>query len=380
MSAARRLLHHLGTGPQRERRPASLARTSAYHGQLIGFGNTVATPGHSRDRRGGRAQPALRRTLAAGTSTELCAVPRDPPRRSRPRVSIGLPVHNGETYLHESLDSLLAQTYEDFELIISDNGSTDGTSDICRAYAAQDPRIRYFRQPRNIGSALNHNFVILQASGELFKSAAHDDRYAPELLERCLDALDRLPDAVLAHSWSSVIDSTGAVQRLVDYPVASDAPRAPERFKSMLFDGWGDDEGGVVRLEVLRRTALHGSYHFADRILTTELALHGPFHIVPERLYFRREHAGQVGAIPDVRRRCASLDPRRANRLRHPVGRLYAEYLWQYVAAIHQAPLSREDRRECYLILSHWAVGRVAPVVRRTLLREDLGRATVASA
>ena len=322
----------------------------------------------------------MRRTLAVATAAEVPLARRDREPRVRPRVSIGLPVYNGENYLTESLDSLLTQTYVDFELIISDNGSTDGTSDICRHYAKKDSRIRYFRQPCNIGSALNHNFVIMRATGQFFKSAAHDDRYAPALLERCVDALDRLPHVVLAHSWSSVIDSTGAVRGLVDYPVTSDAPRAPDRFRSMLFDGWGDDEGGVVRLDVLRRTGLHGSYHFADRILTTELALHGPFYIVPERMSFRREHLRQVGAIPDVRQRCASLDPRRANRLRHPVSRLYAEYAWQYFAAIHHAPLSHEDRRACYRILLRWGAGRTGPVVRRTLLREKLGRATVVSA
>ncbi len=82
-----------------------------------------------------------------------------------PRLSIGLPVYNGEEYLTESLEALLGQTYEDFELIISDNDSTDGTADICRRYAKQDSRIRYFRQPRNIGCNPNHNFVIKQAPG-----------------------------------------------------------------------------------------------------------------------------------------------------------------------------------------------------------------------
>ena len=86
-----------------------------------------------------------------------------------PRVSIGLPVYNGENFLAESIESLLGQSYEDFELIISDNASTDGTADICRRYAKQDSRIRYIRQPHNIGSAPNHNFVIEQARGELFK-------------------------------------------------------------------------------------------------------------------------------------------------------------------------------------------------------------------
>ena len=82
-----------------------------------------------------------------------------------PRLSVGLPVYNGADYLAESLDALLGQTFEDFELIISDNASTDGTADICQQYAKQDSRIRYFRQPRNIGLAPNHNFTVDQAQG-----------------------------------------------------------------------------------------------------------------------------------------------------------------------------------------------------------------------
>lgn len=295
-----------------------------------------------------------------------------------PRLSIGLPVYNGANYLAESLDSLLSQSYQDFELIISDNASTDATPDVCRRYARQDPRIRYFRQPRNIGSAGNHNFTIVKATGELYKSASHDDLYGPGLLERCVDALDRSPDVVLAHSRSAVIDSTGTVRELVDYGVATDARRAPERLRSMLFDGWPDDEGGVVRLSVLRRTGLHRSCHFADRIFTVELALYGPFHILPDRLYFRREHGNQAGGVGDVRSRCAIFDPRRANRLRHPVARLYAEYFWGYVDAIRRAPLSDAERRECYRILARWASGRLAPVTRRTVRGGALERPEVA--
>src|SRR5256886_15254499 len=100
---------------------------------------------------------------------------------SVPRLSIGLPVYNGEDFLAESLDALLGQSYEDLELIISDNASTDGTADICRRYEKQDSRIRYYRQPRNIGCAPHHNFVIQQARGELIKTASHDDLYGREL-------------------------------------------------------------------------------------------------------------------------------------------------------------------------------------------------------
>ncbi len=281
-------------------------------------------------------------------------------------------MYNGDTYLAESIESILCQTYENFELIISDNASMDSTPDICRHYAQQDSRVRYVRQPYNIGSAANHNFVIEQARGALIKTASHDDLYAPDLLRRCVNALDEHPQVVLAHSWSAVIDSFGVVTRVVDYPVTTDAPRAPDRFRSMLLDGWGDDEGGIVRADVLRRTPLHRSYHFADRTFTAELALHGPFHMVPDWLYFRREHPGQSGKHRTVRSRCAVLDPRRANRVRHPVARLYAEYLWAYVSAVHRAPLSPGERRECYRHLARWMAGRAGPVVARSLSRSGL--------
>jgi glycosyltransferase involved in cell wall biosynthesis len=292
--------------------------------------------------------------------------------KATPRLSIGLPVYNGEKFLAESIESLLGQTYEDFELIISDNASIDGTADICKSYAKQDTRIRYIRQPHNIGGAPNHNFVIHEARGELFKHASHDDLYGKELIRLCIEALDERPEVVLAHSWSAVIDDKGEIAEVADYEVNTGAPQAPERLRSMLFDGWGDDEGGVMRTEVLRRTALHGSHHFADRTFTIELALHGPFYMVPEYLYFRRQHAGQGGAHTSIRRRCANMDPRRADRLRHPVARLYGEYILGYVVAIKRAPLSAADKRQCYGILTRWVASRAIPVAGRTLSRSGL--------
>jgi len=283
-----------------------------------------------------------------------------------PRLSIGLPVYNGGNYLAESIEALLGQTYEDFELIISDNASTDGTADVCRGYAQQDSRIRYIRQPRNIGLQPNHNFVIMQARGKLFKMASHDDLYARDLLRRCIDALDEYPQAVIAHCWEAMIDTSGNVTKLLQYSVSADSPRTPERFRSMLFDGWDDYTYGVMRTKVLRQTHLHGSHHFADRTINTELGLHGPFWMVPDWLYFRRDHPERT--VPyTVRTRCAYLDPRRANRLRHPAVRLYAEYLWGYISAIRRAPLSPGDRRECYGYLARWLASRALPVAGRSL-------------
>jgi len=286
-----------------------------------------------------------------------------------PGLSIGLPVYNGEKYLAESLEALLGQTYDDFELIISDNASTDGTAEICSCYGKRDSRIRYFRQPHNIGCAPNHNFVVREAKGELFKWASDDDLYARDLLEYCVEALDRYPGVVLANSWTAMIDGSGNVTRALEYPVATSSLRTPERFRSMMFDGWFDDIGGVMRTKVLRRTPLR-SYHLADRSLTTEIGLHGPFYQVPDWLYFRRDHPDRAErAHQSVRSWCTNLDPRRADRLRHPTVRLYAEYVLGYVTAIRRAPLSVADRQECYRYLAQWAAGRALPVVDQVILR-----------
>jgi len=289
-----------------------------------------------------------------------------------PRLSIGLPVYNGENFLAESLDALLGQTYTDFELIISDNASTDSTKEICLSYASRDSRIRYFRQQQNIGIAPNCNFVTQQARGEFFKAASHDDLYARDLLRLCIAVLDENPGVVLAHSWSATLDTTGTVTGFVDYPADTGAARAPDRFRSMLFDGWTDDDGGVMRLDVLRKVSPHGSYHFADRTFTAEIALYGPFYMVPDWLFFRRCHPGQAGGQSSVRERCARLDPRRANRVTNPVARLYAEYILGYVKAIRRAPLTPSERTECYTTLGHWMAGRATPVAVRALTRQGL--------
>jgi glycosyltransferase involved in cell wall biosynthesis len=286
-----------------------------------------------------------------------------------PRLTIGLPVYNGEKYVAESIEALLGQSFTDFELIISDNASTDGTGDISRYYEKQDSRVRYFRQSQNIGLAPNHNFVAEVARGELFKWASNDDLYARDLLERCIDALDKHPDVVLAHSWTAKVDASGAVSKALQYPLNTSSPRAPERFRSLLFVSGGDDDYGVMRTEVLRRTAMQESYHHADRTIIAELSLYGRFYQVPDWLYFRRDHADRAErACPTMRSRCANMDPRRADRLRHPALRLYGEYVWAYVTAIHRAPLPAAERRECYRYLAEWlakrpgAAGRSDPV------------------
>lgn len=272
-----------------------------------------------------------------------------------PRLSIGLPVYNGESLLPEAIDALLGQSYKDFELIISDNASTDRTAEICRSYEQHDSRVRYIRQRRNIGMVPNHNFLVSVARGEFFKWASYDDLYHRDFLQRCVDALDEHPEASLAHAWCVLIDEAGEPVQLFKYPEATAASRAPDRFRSMLYDGKGDWTYAVFRTYVLLETPLHGSYHNGDRTLITELALHGTLYQVPDWMFFRRDHPNRHQS---PREWSAGFDPRRAKQ---SAIRLYAEYVWGYVSALRRSPLPPAEKRECYRLLAGWLASRAIP-------------------
>src|SRR5215813_13707549 len=134
----------------------------------------------------------------------------------KPRVTIGLPVYNGERFLEQTLDSLLVQSYADFELIISDNASTDRTEEICRVYALKERRIRYSRNEANRGYAWNYNHLFALSTGEYFKWATADDVCQPNYLARCVDVLDSDPSIVLAFPKTRFIDETGELLETTD--------------------------------------------------------------------------------------------------------------------------------------------------------------------
>jgi glycosyltransferase involved in cell wall biosynthesis len=301
-----------------------------------------------------------------------------------PRLTLGLPVYNGERFLAASLDALLAQTFTDFELIISDNGSTDRTGEIAREYEAKDRRLRYVHHSENRGSTFNHNFVVEQARGEFFKWVSDDDLYAPDLLQRCMDALDTRPQIVLAHAWTAFIDEEGQITNAIDYPLKTDVADPAERFRSLLYTHGGDDFYGVIRMSVLREIKTFGSFHWADRTIVAELALQGPFYNVPEFLYFRRDHPTRATRIgSDIRRRCTTLDPKRANRWRHPAVRLLGEYVLAYASAIWRARISTTDRWRCGKELAVWICRHANPKYKRRLLEspdpavKDIGLASL---
>ncbi len=279
--------------------------------------------------------------------------------KAKPRVSIGLPVYNGERYLAETLDSLLAQTFKDFELVISDNGSTDRTEEICRSYAARDSRIRYYRSDTNRGAAWNHNRVFELSSGEYFKWQCHDDLCHPEFLEKCVSVLDREPSAVLCYSQFVRIDEKGSlVEREVwgQEPVASSAvkgtARPHQRFRSLIHRRDSCEEiYGVMRPSVARQTRLIGNYTQSDDNFLAELALRGNFCEVPEPLYYYRLHPQKSTEVYRNRVKCmAWFDPAAAGRMSIPFWRQFREYL----SLIHRAPLPWHERLHCYLHMIGW--------------------------
>ena len=212
-----------------------------------------------------------------------------------PKVSVGVPVYNGATFLAETIDSLLDQTYEDFELVISDNASTDSTEAICRSYMSRDPRVRYERQEVNQGAPWNYNRVFELARGDYFRWAAHDDLCAPTFLARCVEVLESNPEIVWCQSRVGVIDRlgktvdttgcdlSGAAEILVtgedQVPklVHSNAMRLPhQRFRSVLLGNTACfDIYGLIRSDVLREMSLWKPYFGWEKVLISGLSLRG---------------------------------------------------------------------------------------------------------
>lgn len=208
-----------------------------------------------------------------------------------PRLSIGLPVYNGERHIEATLSALLAQTWTDFEIIVSDNASTDGTAAIVQRFVAADPRVRYHRQERNVGLAGNYNSVFALGRGELFKWATADDICLPGYLAACVAALDAEPGAVLAYPRTRFVDEEGRELPTVDQGWDLRSPSPAQRLRYVLSStSWVNSIVGIIRRDALQRTRLMPNYSSGDFRVLAELSLLGQFLEVPETLYVRRLH------------------------------------------------------------------------------------------
>ncbi len=277
--------------------------------------------------------------------------------RQAVKVSIGLPVYNGERYLAKALDSLLVQTFTDFEVIISDNASTDRTAEICAAYLECDPRIRYYRNEQNIGAAPNFNRTFELATGMYFKWAAADDMLAPTFLEKCVAVLDTDSSVVVAYPWTQYIDAHG--NNLAGSPHngkhRADSTRVAARFHDLInYDHYCHQVFGVIRVSVLRNTGLIRSYSEGDRLLLAELGLMGRFCEIPEYLFLNRSHPDQssvsLGQKSNRLIYTAWFNPANAGQLQLPTWQLYQDYF----QAVHRIELHWFEKIGCYLCLLWW--------------------------
>jgi glycosyltransferase involved in cell wall biosynthesis len=277
-----------------------------------------------------------------------------------PRVSIGLPVYNGENYMEQAIDSVLAQTFTDFELIISDNASTDRTEEICQSYAARDSRIRYVRNETNLGATKNYNQTFELAQGEYFKWAAHDDLISPSFLERCVALLDETPSASLCYARAMAIDEHGQPQflhylgaRHYNAKPLLMSPIPHKRFYQCVAAPYPQAAiFGLMRTSILRQTRLIGSYQSSDLVLLGELALRGEFCEVPEVLQFRRLHPERAWKLLRSRSaREAWYSPERAKKKTRPFLRLFREHF----TSIQRAAPTYEDQLWCAFYVLLWA-------------------------
>ena len=207
-----------------------------------------------------------------------------------PEISIGVPVYNGASDgLLSTLDSIISQSFENFELVISDNASTDETREICQDYARRDRRVRYYVNDANIGAGVNFNRVFELSRGRFFKWAAADVQCLPGMLQRCYDvAADSRTGFSLVYPRCQMVDLAGkplqTEQKSIMLP---DAPPHRRMMRVIESVSWVNQLYGLMPRDVLRKTRLHGSFASSDWVLLAELAILGEIHEIPEVLLKR---------------------------------------------------------------------------------------------
>lgn len=312
-----------------------------------------------------------------------------------PRVSIAVPVYNGERYLARTLESLLAQTFADFELIITDNASTDATAEISRAFAARDSRVRYHRAEQNKGVAANFRWGYGLARAPYFKWQAADDMCDPTFLAQCVAALDADPDVVVAFPRTMVIDEDDQPVRSNDYDAAADLPQPHIRFSRLMnvnhrMHG-AHELYGVIRRDALDRIPVYDCVVRSDSIMLARLALLGRFRRIDQPLFLNREHSRRSVSAQTPGRRLQSRsrlsrwigqgpvppahfwNPELNGRIVFPEWRIWREYL----RSTRFADLRASQRIGCWGALAGFTVRHIPKLVRDLVIAAEhflLGR------
>jgi glycosyltransferase involved in cell wall biosynthesis len=301
---------------------------------------------------------------------------------SVPRLTIGVPVYNGQKYIRFTLDSLLAQTFRDFEILVTDNCSTDSTPQIVAEYAARDPRVKYLKNETNLGPAKNYKVSMDAARGEFFKWNPADDVCEPTFLEKCIAVLDADPTVVLAHPLTYIIDSEGKVVDKNEYELDLDDECPPQRFLRMMKANHklhgAHELYGVIRTKAIQKTPGMRTHVRGDSILLARITLLGRIRQVPEYLFLNRDHNDRSSKYlsrkvvrPNSRLSkyigCGPLpsaewwDPRLKGKIVFPEWRVLREYLR---ALQDNDTLTPGYRFGCYLAWARFAIGHIPKMGR----------------
>jgi glycosyltransferase involved in cell wall biosynthesis len=287
-----------------------------------------------------------------------------------PRLSFGLPVFNGERSIGRTIESVQKQTFGDFELVISDNHSSDGTARLIAERSQNDPRIRLFSQPSNAGIVANFNRAFRLSRGEYFRWIGADDWLEPAYAEKCVALLDQHPEAIGVTTYQAHW-SDNHEKHYAEYQGRRvDSPLAHERFDVCLWllnadYRFFDPMYSLHRRRVLERT--HGLRPVlnGDQMLSAELSLLGPYVHVAECLANRGIPRGNEKGILEL--------------LRPPGHPPLSPHPEQYLRLLHQliqaAPLDGAQKLACYTAallyyLDKFEWSRIRPV--RALLGQKL--------
>jgi glycosyltransferase involved in cell wall biosynthesis len=270
-----------------------------------------------------------------------------------PTVSIGLPVFNGERFLAQALNALLAQTFTDFEIIVSDNASTDSTPEICERFVRTDARVRYVRQAQNIGAPRNWNAVVHEAKGQFFKWASANDYCNECFIEQCLKVLEANSRAVLSFGETILVDQeTGQTTDYHGDIEISDA-RPSDRFKRVCSSlKLNNAQSGLIRLDLLRKTGLDRPYQGGDLVLMCELALYGCFVRAPASRLYRRVGSESMSSLLTSSELQAFVDPMAKAGSQFVKWRQHRDR----VAAIAHASIGIGEKLACFGTAARYAV------------------------
>ena len=274
----------------------------------------------------------------------------------RPLVSIGLPVYNEESFLAEALDSLLAQEYPEFEIVISDNASTDRTHEICVDYAARDGRISYHPQARNAGARENFNRVFRLSRGEYFMWASGHDTRDPSMLGTLVDVLADDPELALCFSRTLCVRyGEDTLEPMDDDDLETVGLPTAERLRKTIHEsGSCNAIYGLIRSSALRKTRLVRPCLGPDHVLLAELSIQGAFHRVDPALFFRRENRSAESSSVKVARTTAMLVGENARPSRHPRWMMG----WEHVLGAWHASNTPPNRVRLALGAARWFWGR----------------------